>query len=160
MVWLHPVVGLLPPDVFSRWMNVVCERIEPPVGPLLSSGHFDRSHGIAPASTKFGSLDISGSAPPHTRLLSTECCQVGRKVFDFDRVGAEVVRGVLTNGITVERQEQRGSRADERPLHDVRPSVRTQMKFWVPIACPCRNGEFPGRELREFSGTGGNLDPG
>src|SRR5882724_1494961 len=84
--WLQPVEGTTPPEVFSRWTKVVCARISPPVGPSCDPTAWSNNQGIAPALTKFGSLeDPMGRA--QTALVSSEFCHVARGVPLSDGLG-------------------------------------------------------------------------
>ena len=48
---LQPVDGATPPEVFTRWMYVACERRDPPIGPCCAPTTCRSNHGIAPGAT-------------------------------------------------------------------------------------------------------------
>src|SRR5262249_61778215 len=75
--WLQPVEGAMPPDVFSRWMKVVCVRKAPSVGPRPVPTTVSSNQGIAPGATKLGSVD-DAIALAQTLLVSKELCHVAR----------------------------------------------------------------------------------
>ena len=73
----QPVAGARPPDVFTRWMAVVCDSRSPDVGPVCLPTVRSRNHGMALGSTYAASVDIAARAA-HTLLLSRECSHVAR----------------------------------------------------------------------------------
>src|SRR5262245_3736719 len=82
----QPVDGATPPTVFTRWMNVVAASVLPPVGPRSVPTVCKRTQATAPGSTNLGSTD-EAFALAHTRLESTESCQVARTVLPSNGLG-------------------------------------------------------------------------
>src|SRR4030095_5464676 len=72
-------MGATPPEVFSRWMNVVFVSLFPPVGPGSAPTTWSRSQGIAPGSTNVGSEE-EAIIMAQMVLVSRECCQVARAI--------------------------------------------------------------------------------
>src|SRR5262245_18270016 len=60
-------------------MKVVSDSVSPPVGPSWAPTTRSRTQGMAPGSTKEGSVE-DALATAQTVLVSCECCQVTRGV--------------------------------------------------------------------------------
>src|SRR6185295_1032574 len=72
---LQPVDGARPPTVFTRWMNVVSNRVLPPVGPSALPTTSSRTQGIA-----VGETVATPVARAQTVLVSWESSQVTRTI--------------------------------------------------------------------------------
>src|SRR4029453_9442121 len=82
----QPVMGAIPPEVFSRWIKAVRVSLAPPVGPCCSPTTSRRSQGTASGATKVGSED-EAMAMAQTGLVSFECRQVARGMSLSDGLG-------------------------------------------------------------------------
>src|SRR4030042_1951156 len=75
--WEQPLDGATPPEVFSRWMKVVCDSVSSPLGPSWAPTTVSRSQATAPCWTKSGSVEEvavwAGSAAAQTVLVSEVC---------------------------------------------------------------------------------------